>query len=255
MPGDPAETAAPARRRLANVLDEDSGLLEAVAPDRRRLALQYAFAPLLKVPVGAWDARTVAEAARDGHGLLLLAGMLVRRVGLGERIGAELLGPGDLLRPLEHDGEEATLPFASTWRVLEPLRLAVLDRAWSFRMGAFPEVSIALTARAIVRSRRLANTIAIMHHPRLDERLRLLLWELADRFGKVSPDGVRVPVPATHDLLSELAGARRPSVSLALGRLANAGLVERARGGWVLHGEPPAIELAGRTEVAHEPVD
>ena len=67
---------------------------------------------------GRWDARPPAERTRDGYGFLVLEGLLVRRVGIAERVAAELLGPGDLLRPLEHDGEEATLPFDATWRVL-----------------------------------------------------------------------------------------------------------------------------------------
>lgn len=172
--------------------------------------------------------------------LLVLSGLLIRRVGIGERIGAELLGPSDLLRPLEHDGEEATLPFEAAWRVLEPLRLAALDLRWAFRMSPFPEVAVELTARAMRRSRRLANTLAISHHPRLEERLLLLVWELADRYGTVRREGVHVPVQMTHDVMSQLAGARRPSVSAALSRLADAGMLERTEHGWLLHGEPPA---------------
>lgn len=36
---------------------------------------------------------------RHGIGLLLLGGLIVRRVGVGGRFGAELLSDGDLLRP------------------------------------------------------------------------------------------------------------------------------------------------------------
>jgi CRP-like cAMP-binding protein len=107
-------------------------------------------------------------------------------------------------------------------------------------MSPFPEVAIELAARGLRRSRRLANTLAISHHPRLEERLLLLLWELADRYGTVRRQGIHVPVPMTHEVFSQLAGARRPSVSGALGRLAEAGLLERDEHGWLLHGEPPA---------------
>jgi CRP/FNR family cyclic AMP-dependent transcriptional regulator len=224
----------------ANVLAEDSELAEAIAPDRRTAAARASRARVVRVGSGSWAAQDESEATRGGYGFLILDGLIVRRVGLGERIGAELLGPLDLLRPLEHDGEEATLPFEATWRVLDPLRLAILDRAWAHRMGAFPEIGVEMTSRAMRRSRRLANTLAISHHPRLEDRLLLLLWELADRYGTVGREGVHVPVPMTHDVLSQLAGARRPSVSGALTRLANGGLLERAEHGWLLHGDPPA---------------
>jgi CRP/FNR family transcriptional regulator, cyclic AMP receptor protein len=109
-------------------------------------------------------------------------------------------------------------------------------------MCQFPDVGIALTARAMLRSRRLANTLVIASHPRLDERLRLLLWEFADRYGTVHADGVHLHLPLTHEVLAELAAARRPSVSTALGRLTRSGQIERRDGLWVLHGEPPSQE-------------
>src|SRR4051794_35351495 len=223
----------------AIVLHHDSELADAVADQRREQAARASVAPVLRVRRGKWDARPPAERTRGGQGLLVLDGLLVRRVGIDDRFAAELLGPGDILRPLEHDGEEATLPFEATWRALEVLRLAVLDRHWSLRMCRFPDVGVALTGRAMLRSRRLANTLVIASHPRLDERLRLLLWESADRYGTVHPDGVRLRLPLPHAVLAELAAARRPSVSTALGRLARAGLLERRDGVWILRGDPP----------------
>lgn len=224
----------------ASVLHDDRDLGDAVAPERREAAERASVARVLRVARGNWDARAQAHASRGGYGFLVLSGLLVRRVGLNERVAAELLGPSDLLRPLEHDGEEATLPFEANWRVLDPLRVAVLDRRWSARMAQFPEVGIALSGRALLRSRRLANMFVIASHPHLDDRLCLLLWELADRYGTVRHGGVHVPIPMTHEVLSQLAVARRPSVSSALGRLAQAGSVERVHDGWLLHGEPPA---------------
>jgi CRP-like cAMP-binding protein len=69
----------------------------------------------------------------------------------------------------------------------------------------------------------------------------MLFWDLADRYGRVHPDGVHLDLPLTHEALSHLAGARRPSVSGALTRLAAAGHLERDGRRWVLRGEPPAV--------------
>jgi CRP-like cAMP-binding protein len=229
------------RSETANVVAEDDDLAEAVPAERRGPALQAARALVVRVATGSWDAQEDAEMTRGGFGFLVLDGLLIRRVGIGERVAAELLGPSDLLRPLDHDGEEATLPFEAAWQVLEPARLAVLDRRWAYRMAPYPEIGVCMTARAMQRSRRLANTLAISHHPRLDERLLLVLWELADRYGTVARDGVHVPVRMTHEVLSQLCGARRPSVSAALTRLTQAGSLEREKRGWLLHGEPPAL--------------
>jgi len=236
----PSETAA--------VLVEDPELADAVPAAQQAAATRASLARTLAVERGRWDARAPARPTSGGYGMLVLGGLLVRRVGTSDHFAAELLGPGDLLRPLEHDGEAATLPFEATWRVLHALRLAILDRRWSLRMSAYPDVGIALAARALLRSRRLANMFAIATYPHLDDRLRLLLWELADRYGTVRPDGVHVPVQMTHEIVSELAAARRPSVSAALSRLAAAGHLRRVVDGWLLHGEPPLLagpEAAG----------
>jgi len=223
----------------ANVLLEDRELQDAVSARDRAAAIRASVAAAAFVRTGTWDAKTDADRTAGGFGLLVLDGVLVRRVGFANRVGGELLGPGDLLRPSEHDGEEATLPFEATWTVLRDLRLALLDRRWSQRMAPFPDVGIALTARALRRARRLANMLTIALHPKLDERLQLLMWEVADRYGRVHRDGVHIDLPLTHELISELAGARRPSVSSALSRLVDKGLIERHDAGWILHGEPP----------------
>src|SRR3954464_455619 len=149
----------------AIVLHHDAELADAVPPQRREQAARESVAAVVRVRRGKWDARLPAQQTHGGHGFLLLEGLLVRRVGIGDRFAAELLGPGDLLRPLEHDGEEATLPFEATWRVLEPMTLAVLDRRWSVRRAPYPEVAIALTCRAILRSRRSATMFFIPSYP------------------------------------------------------------------------------------------
>ena len=196
-------------------------------------------ARVLRRDTGVWDAKQDAAHGRHGLGLLVVDGRLVRRVGMGERYAAELLGEGDLLQPAEHDGEAATLPFEATWRVLSPLRLAVLDLAWMARVAPFPEVFAEITRRVMQRSRRLASLQAIAQHHRLEDRLWLFFWELANRYGRVGPDGVRVEIPITHEMISHLVGARRASVSAAIGRLEKAGCLRRDGRSWLLLGASP----------------
>jgi hypothetical protein len=222
----------------AYLLDEDSELAELVGEPQLGAARQASLAAVVDVPAGLWDAREDADRARHGYGLLILEGVLIRRVGYDGRFGAELLAAGDLLRPWEFDGEDL-LGFETRWRVLVPTRLAVLDLAWTERMGRYPRVGPALAGRALVRSKRLASMMAIAQQPRLDDRLWMMFWELADRYGRVHADGVHVDLPLTHEVLSYLVAARRPSVSGALTKLAGQGRVRRNGRGWVLSGDPP----------------
>jgi CRP/FNR family transcriptional regulator, cyclic AMP receptor protein len=227
------------RRERVAVLSVDSDLGARLGEPRRAHAERISVATVLRRDAGIWRAKEDATHGRDGLGLLVVEGMLVRRVGVDGRYGAELLSVGDVLQPSEHDGEDATLPFEATWRVLSPLRLAVLDLAWMARMAPFPEVTAELAKRLLVRSRRLASMLAIAQHHRLEDRLRLLFWQLADRYGRVGPDGIRLDVHLTHELISHLVGAHRPSVSAALARLERAGDVRRRDSGWLLAGSPP----------------
>jgi CRP/FNR family cyclic AMP-dependent transcriptional regulator len=232
----------PARADRVAVLTVDRGLADRLEGERRARAELLSEARVLRHGVGSWDAKQDASHGRDGLGLLVVEGLIVRRVGMFGRFGAELLSDGDLLRPVEHDGEGATLPFEATWRVLAPLRLAVLDLAWMARMSPYPEVTAEITRRVMARSRRLASLQAIAQHHRLEDRLRLFFWELADRYGRVGPDGVRLELQLTHEIISHLVGAQRPSVSSALGRLARSGHVRRVGQTWLLVGPPPALD-------------
>jgi len=153
------------------VLTVDRELAGRLDGARRERAETLSAARVLRRPHGVWDATHDAAHGRDGLGLLVIEGTLVRRVGMGGRFGAEILSSGDLLQPAEHDGEGATLPFEATWRVLTPLRLAVLDLAWMARMSPFPEVFAELTRRVMARSRRLASMQALVTHHRREARL------------------------------------------------------------------------------------
>ena len=238
----PLATAGPFAR--VAVLDEDAELREVVGAEHERRARAASMADVLDLPAGSYDASVHAPLARGGFGLLVLDGVLVRRVGLGGRFGAELLAQGDLLRPWQHDGEAAVLPFETTWRVVARTRLAVLDLGWAARMAHFPQVGGELAGRALQRSLRLALLMAIAQQARLDQRLWLLFWELADRYGKVHRDGVHIDLPLTHEVIGHLAAARRPSVSSALSRLSARGVLRREGRYWVVTGDVPSLAPA-----------
>jgi CRP/FNR family transcriptional regulator, cyclic AMP receptor protein len=224
------------------VLRADPELADRLEGARRARAEGLSVARVVRRDPGVWETADDADHARDGLGLLVVEGTLVRRVGMAGRQGAELLSFGDLLQPARHDGEEATLPFDATWRVLTPLRLAVLDLAWMARMAPYPEVMAEIASRIMLRSRRLASLLAIAQQHRLDDRLQLLFWQLADRYGRVGPGGVRLELDLTHELIGHLAGAHRPSVSVALARLQGAGVLRLEAGRWVLLGPAPKLE-------------
>jgi CRP/FNR family transcriptional regulator, cyclic AMP receptor protein len=173
--------------------------------------------------------------AAPGPGVLVLDGVLAVNVGVGDRIAAELLGPGDLVEPCEQEDDEL-LSCTVDWRALLPMRFAMLDAHFAERVQPWPQLMQALLRRAERRAHNLNVQRAIASQPRLDVRLALMLWHLASRWGRVEPGGIRLPLPLTHQLLGRLVGAERPSVSHALARLARSGLVTGHGDEWHLHG-------------------
>ncbi len=196
-------------------------------------------APVVEIPAGKWESSGFESTDPGGFGSLVLSGFLTRRVGQHERFGAELLGAGDLLRPWQTVGEAASIPFEPAWIAITDTRIAVLGEAFARRASQYPQVASQLVGRALLRSRYLAINMAIVQQPRIETRLHMLFWHLADRWGRVRLDGVSLELPLTHALLGDLVAARRPTVSTALAALSRAGKVSRVAGGWSLQGGPP----------------
>jgi CRP-like cAMP-binding protein len=224
---------------LTHVLREEPDLASAVSPGERERAIEECIAPVGHVRRGRWSGEHV-ELFRGGIGLLVLQGLLVRRVGVDGRFGAELLGEGDIVRPWQGEDAEPTLPYTTGWRVIEELRVALLDERAARRLAHYPELTGRLVGRALERSRNLAINMAIHHQARVDVRLHMLFWHLADRWGRVRPDGIVVPLRLTHAILADLVAARRPTVTGALARLTGEQLVTATGHGWLLSGEPPS---------------
>jgi CRP/FNR family cyclic AMP-dependent transcriptional regulator len=228
------------------LLDLDLDLAEALDNRMRLVARPAATAFTFELDVGEVELAGRLAAAAPGPGVLILEGVLVVNVRVGDRVAAELLGPGDLVEPPARAVEEL-LACDIGWRALVPMRFAVLDAGFADRVRPWPQLMQALLRRSERRARNLNVQRAIACQPRLDIRLALLLWHLAARWGRVEPGGIRLPLPLTHQLLGRLVGAERPSVSHALSRLARSELVTGHGDEWHLHGRIED-QLAGLVE-------
>jgi CRP/FNR family transcriptional regulator, cyclic AMP receptor protein len=211
--------------RLADV---DRSLLGGLSGPLAAAARDQLIARTVRVETGRWhpDPADLPGDYRGWLGMLVLDGLLVRNVDVDGLRCCELLGPGDVMRPWDEDGG-ATLAIRSGWRVLEDAHVALLDGAFARRACRWPSVTAELLRRTMSRSRSLSISLAITQARRADVRVRELLWHLADRWGRVTPDGVVLTARLTHTVISQLTGLRRPTVSLTLADLERAGEVVR----------------------------
>jgi CRP/FNR family transcriptional regulator, cyclic AMP receptor protein len=218
----------------ANLLEADPDLGRYLPPDNVPPTVR---ADVLELDAGPWS--PPASPPEPGHlGYLILSGMLVRRLTVDQSRAGELLASGDLIRPWVED----PVSFCDAdWRVMEAARLAILGRSVGLRLCARPELNAALLDKQMERTRSLAINAATENVRGLDRRLLILFWHLAERWGRREQGQVVVPLRLTHETLSLLVGARRPSVTTALGNLSGRGALKRSEDGtWILSGTPPA---------------
>src|SRR3954462_15870132 len=226
------------------LLEAQPDLGDGLAPEDEAQARRHVVALLDSVEVGPWDPSKRYGEDPAFFGLLVIDGMIARDVELGGRRCSELLGPGDLLRPWESaDGDPASVPSESALHVLEPARVAVLDARFASVACLYPALITKLIGRTLRRSRWLAILLTISSMPRVDALVQALLWHLADRWGRVTVDGVVVPVRLTHEMIGRLVGAHRPSVTTALSELSRTNRLRRLPHGWLLLGDPPAAPV------------
>jgi hypothetical protein len=248
-------TQRPLRRRVARepatllrVLDADPELGAGLTAAEAREARQRALAPVSPIVQGRCDWRFRPD-HRPPFGLLVLSGVLTRHVEVGSSSCRELVGPGDVLRPWVDCEVYGPVP-SGEWRALVPGAVAILDGRFTRAVCAWPAIATELMNRLLSRTRWLEVQFAICQHKKVEERLEMILWQFAYRWGKVVPGGVALRVPLTHRLLAEIVGAERPTVTTALGRLRDLGLVEQMKTdtpGWLLKGEAP-FDLQAGTE-------
>jgi len=221
-------TSRPRLTEAIHLLRADPDLAAGIPPQELGAATERAVAAAVQIDPPSWDPTYFRTTATVGWlGLMVTDGLMLRCVTIGRRSSCELFGPGDLMRPWDADGEYDPLSVTVHWRVMEPSRVAVLNDHFALRVSRWPTISAQLLSRVARRARYLGLTHTVTHLPRMDDRLLLLFWLLAERWGRVNPQGVSIRLPLTHEVLAMLVGAQRPTVTVALKRLAAEGLLER----------------------------
>ena len=221
-------------RRIA-LLDAEPDLAAGLSADEAALARRVVAARTLELGRGTWT----GDLGQGAVGAIVLSGLLAFGVPLdGGPGGLQLRGAGDVVLTQYPGGR--LLGQAAAWAVAEPARLALLDEAFVATTRRWPALVEALLRRLSAQEEALAVQHSIAQLPRVDQRLRALLWQLAQRWGTVTRAGIVLPLALTHEGLGQLVGARRPTVSLALSDLAERGLVlRRPDRSWLLTEDPP----------------
>lgn len=231
-----ARAAAPT---LVRLLDAEPELAKRLREDDRAEARARLRLRAIDLEIGA-SALGRADHRAGVFGLLVLDGLLIEEVQVAGRRAQQLLGAGDVV--LFPPASDASLRVSARLVVAAPSRAAVLDDRLQGAFALWPGLALGLLERAGCRIARGATQEAISQLPRVEDRLEATFWDLADRWGHVTPSGIRIPLQLTHQTLAMIVGGRRPTISLALATLAERGIVTRHRDGtWLVVARSPTL--------------
>jgi CRP-like cAMP-binding protein len=193
----------------------------------------FATAPQAVLPGGAVQS---VSSLRDVRALIVDEGFVVLRT------TDPATGRGVVLC---HGGRGTVLPFVLPSHDVVALvdsRLRVITVDVYERLLEVPAATQALLrgTEAMVRQQgRTVVGLASSHHV---DRLREKLLQLAEDHGRVCRDGVLLQLPITHELLAEMIGSARETVTRAVDALEQNGFLLRRNGAYVLRVSPAALE-------------
>jgi CRP/FNR family cyclic AMP-dependent transcriptional regulator len=168
----------------------------------------------------------LARRAPGGLTLLVVEGVVRKVTSFAGRSALELLGPGDLLAP-PLTAEQVESPAVSRYMAHGLASVAVLDDRFRHAARRWPGLFDCLQECLGRQTHRASRHLAILHLPRVEDRIVALFADLAERFGRMTPNGIVIDLPLTHQLIGDLVASRRPTVTIALQTLAANGVVQR----------------------------
>jgi hypothetical protein len=163
------------------------------------------------------------------HGLVVLRSVIP---GTTRRTITCHAGSGTIILPPGHDEVLVALIVATLALITGEVRDRLLQSPDSARR------LVDGLAQTLRQKQAAIASMSRLHHV---DRVREKLIELAREHGRVGREGVRLDFPLTHDLLGEMTGSARETVTRALDELQREGFVVRNGRTYSLHVAPEEL--------------
>ena len=192
---------------------------------------ELAAAEVRRLPAGSTHG---GEAFRDASFLIVEQGFVVIRRAFSGRRGVVVChaGPGALL---------ASPQLGESLDALVEAHLTLVSEAAYVNVLARPNAATVLSDALRSTLRQKQDSIANFAGIRPVERVEQKLLQLAREHGRVVRNGVRLDFPITHELLAEMIGSARETVSRAIDHLESSGFVIREGRSYRLQVKPETI--------------
>ena len=159
--------------------------------------------------------------------------------------------PGDLFGELAILGSEPREEYAEA--VVGSKVVAIPKESVDLVMSQNAKLSLAITKLIGWRRKKLERRLRNLLFRSNRERLTGLLWELTERYGRRTDEGLLIDIKLSHQDLAGLIGVTRESVTLALGELQADGMISIGRQRIVILKVSQLAQAAGETTDAHSP--
>lgn len=222
----------PTGHRVSHLISEQpdheifDGLTDADLADLDDLFAMASFrkGELIYSPFDRGDAMFVIEGGRV---------RLFRSASDGRQVTLAMLDPGSTFGQVSVLDEPLHDAYAEAMNdtVVRVLRVSDLERA----VAEHPRMALNLMRCLSERLRTAEDQIEALAFRPVPARLAGKLLELMDRYGRVTPTGIRIDERFTHMQLAEMIGTSRETLTKVLNEFREAGLVDvRDRLIWVL---------------------
>jgi CRP-like cAMP-binding protein len=161
---------------------------------------------------------------------VIVDGVVLKETTLAGRSALELLGRGDLLAPPLTPTRQLESRALSRYLAHGQVSLAAIENHVRQAARRWPGIADHLHDRLARQTHHASMHLAMLHLPRVEDRLTALFADLAERFGQMTADGILVDLPLTHEIIGGLVASRRPTVTIALQQLASNGMIARVEG-------------------------
>jgi CRP-like cAMP-binding protein len=201
-------------------------IVASVAAEDRPLAERTLIVPLISAR-DADLADVISTQIPGAFDFLIVDGVVLKETALARRPALELLGRGDLLAPPLTAARQLESRAVSRYLAHGQVSLAAIEDHIRQAARRWPGIADFLHDRLARQTHHASMHLAMLHLPRIEDRIIALFSDLAERFGHMTADGILIDLPLTHEIIGGLVGSRRPTVSIALHQLASKGIVAR----------------------------
>jgi CRP/FNR family transcriptional regulator, cyclic AMP receptor protein len=218
----------------AGLLDLEPDLGEGIEASQWQDARRLSLVKVVRLGCGPLMLPQSLADRDDVVGLIVTDGLISRETAIGAPVAFELICQGDILLPPTGPPDHVCARAETRLTVLTATTLIVLGQSFIHAAARWPVLLSNLHRRLESQRQRLTAQGLAVHLPRAEDRLLLILWQLADGCGHVTPEGIVLPLSLSHEILARMCAARRPTITLAFGALQAADLIRRHDGHLVL---------------------